>query len=105
MAGRRIVVVSEDLFRKINEHRGELEPAEFIELCIDTLLDLRKKREDRRGDYIRREEFDNFRKEMREFLEAFSRLLLDSIPQEKTPRQGLSEGETPPKDPFFQSES
>ena len=74
---RRIIIVPKHLLRKIDENRGDMGRAEFIEFCVDFCL--RHGEEPGRADFERLSmEFESFRKEvlerLRELGEAYRRL-------------------------------
>ena len=85
---RRIIIVPKDLLRKIDENRGDMGRAEFIEFCIDFCL--RHGEEPSRAGLERLSmEFESFRKEvlerLRELGEAYKRLEEKPQPPASTP--------------------
>ena len=89
---RRIIVVPKELLRKIDENRGDMGRAEFIEFCIDFCL--RHGEEPSRAGLERlSREFESFRREvmerLRELGEAYKRLEETSTtPQPKPAEEG-----------------
>ncbi len=91
---RRIIVVSKELLRKIDENRGDMGRAEFIEFCIDYCL--RHGEEPSRASLERLSmEFESFRREvvekLRELGEAYKRL--EEAAQTAQPRPPETAGE------------
>ena len=87
---RRIIVVPKELLRKIDENRGDMGRAEFIEFCIDFCL--RHGEEPSRAGLERlSREFESFRREVMERLrelEAYRRLEeKPQPPPASTPRE------------------
>ena len=88
---RRIIIVPKDLLRKIDENRGDMGRAEFIEFCIDFCL--RHGEEPSRAGLERLSmEFESFKKEvlerLRELGEAYRRLEeKPQPPPASTPRE------------------
>jgi len=85
---RRIIIVPKDLLRKIDENRGDMGRAEFIEFCVDFCL--RHGEEPSRAGLERLSmEFESFRKEvlerLRELGEAYKRLAEKPQPPASTP--------------------
>jgi hypothetical protein len=63
-----IMVVREDVVRQIDENRGELNRTEFVNYLIQCQL---KKEEQNHKEYVSREEFQNFTRQMIGLLHNF----------------------------------
>lgn len=64
MPGKRMLIVPEEIIRKINENRGDLSQAEFIDFLIDSRL----QGEDKKQGDITREEIVSIRKDIKAIL-------------------------------------
>src|SRR4030065_327746 len=62
-----IMVVKEDVVKQIDENRGELNRTEFVNYLIQCQL----KECDNQNDYVKREEFHQFTREMTELIQNF----------------------------------
>lgn len=84
MVKRDMLLLDRGLVEKIDDNRGDLSRAEFIEFCIDTCLGVEEPekvekypeqefapRQKEMPIYATREEFQEFRRGMRELLRAF----------------------------------
>jgi hypothetical protein len=85
MSGKAILVVSEELIKKIDENRGDLSRAEFTDFCIDSLLAEEQVKGERgvpekevgwsqlpqAGAYVSREDFEEFKQSIKDLLKAF----------------------------------
>ena len=67
MAEKRMMVVPAALIKKIDENRGEMSQAEFIELLIDSQL----KEEDKENKYVTKDEIHSFEQDMKRLLKHF----------------------------------
>ena len=67
MADKRMMIVPAALIKKIDENRGEMSQAEFIELLIDTQL----KEEDKEQKYVTKNEILSFEQDMKQLLKHF----------------------------------
>lgn len=94
MYNKSMVIVSESIISKIDEHRGELSRADFVRECIESMLyepvpetsPKEPAREQRTGrtrvepeamDYVTRQEFEQFKRNIdnlqQEFTDFFTR--------------------------------
>ena len=74
MSEKRMLIVPAELVRTIDENRGDMTQAEFIDFLIENQLKQRvKEREDR--EYVTREEILSFKEEIRLFEEDIKKLL------------------------------
>ena len=64
MSGKRMLIVPEEIIKKIDENRGDLSQAEFIDFLIDSQL----QGEDRKQGDITREEIESIRKNVKAIL-------------------------------------
>jgi len=64
MSGKRMLIVPEEIVKKIDENRGDLSQAEFIDFLIDSQL----QGEDRKQGDITREEIESIRKNVKAIL-------------------------------------
>ncbi len=71
MAEKKLLVIQEDLLRKIDDNRGELSRTEFIDLLIDNLLQEKGGEESPPPQYVSREEFQEFSQGMKDLLRRF----------------------------------
>ncbi len=84
MDGRKMLILGQRLVEKIDENRGDLGRAEFIEFCIDSCLESEEpEREERYTEqefaprqkeapvYATREDFREFKRSMQDLLRAF----------------------------------
>lgn len=68
-------VVPQGLLDKIDQHRDKLSRAEFVDLCIDTLLELGEAQGNGAKDTISRTEFEDFKKSVKDILRVYIDLL------------------------------
>jgi len=64
MPGKRMLIVPEEIIRKINENRGDLSQAEFVDFLIDSRL----QGEDKKQGDVTREEIESIRKDIKAIL-------------------------------------
>ena len=64
MSGKRMLIVPEEIIKKIDENRGDLSQAEFIDFLIDSRL----QGEDKKQGDITREEIESIRKNVNAIL-------------------------------------
>ena len=67
MTDKRMLIIDAELVRKIDENRGDLSIAEFINFLIDSQL----KEETLNPSYVEKEEFLQFTEGMKELLRNF----------------------------------
>lgn len=67
MPERRMLIVPAELVRKINENRGDMSQAEFIDLLIDSQL----KEEPKGQQYATKEEIHSLELDMKKLLKSF----------------------------------
>lgn len=84
---RAIIVIPQEVVEKIDRYRGELSSAEFINLCIDTLLQRGEEPTPPQGrtlplrspeESISRREFEEFKKGIKKLQQAYIDLLLSA---------------------------
>ena len=86
MADKRMLIIDVNVGRKIDENRGDMSYSEFLNFLIDGQL----KEEPERPDYVKKEEFHEFAKGMKELLRNFLDFFLSyglelgKAPQDKT---------------------
>ena len=86
MADKRMLIVDAEVVRKIDENRGDMNYAEFLNFLIDSQL----KEEVVSQDYVGKEEFQHFAAGMKELLRNFLEFFLSyglelgKQPQDKT---------------------
>jgi hypothetical protein len=69
MADRRILILPSEVVKRIDENRGDLTQAEFIETLIDNQFKEKEKAHETR--YVTREEMDAFQEDMKRLLRSF----------------------------------
>jgi hypothetical protein len=69
VADKRMLIISSDVARKIDENRGDMDYTEFINFLIESRLNEQK--DDNASNYVPREEFDSFVQGMKELLRNF----------------------------------
>ncbi len=67
MAERRILIVPAELTKKIDDNRGDMSQAEFINFLIDNQL----KQETKEPQYATKEEVYSFEQDMKKLLKSF----------------------------------
>jgi len=85
MTQKSILVIPEELKRKIDAHRGDLSPADFIDFLIETVLG-KEVEEERKApppeetekvapvaeeEYVTRKEFEDFQRTMKDLQKTF----------------------------------
>ena len=71
MPEKRMLIVSAELVRKIDENRGDLTQAVFVEFLIDSQLRERAKEPAEDKKYATREEFRLFEEDTKQLLKSF----------------------------------
>ena len=86
---KRILIVPESLARRIDENRGDMGRAEFIDYCIDALL-----KTPHHEAYATKEELEDFKKSIKTLLKSFIDFTLSyDLELSKVPRKELEEVE------------
>ena len=67
MDERRTLIVLKDLVKKIDDNRGDMSQAEFIDFLIDSQLKVKIKEQQ----YATKEEIHSFKQEMKKLLKSF----------------------------------
>jgi hypothetical protein len=67
MSEKRMLIVDDELVRRIDDNRGDLSRSEFINFLIDSRLE----GEGKRQDGVTREEFSQFEQGIKEMLRSF----------------------------------
>jgi len=67
MSEKRMLIVDDELVKRIDDNRGDLSRSEFINFLIDSRLE----GEGKRQDGVTREEFCQFEQGMKEMLRSF----------------------------------
>ena len=67
MAEKRMLIVPAELVSKIDENRGDMSQAEFIDFLIDSQL----KQETKDENYVTREEIYSFEQDIKKLLKSF----------------------------------
>jgi hypothetical protein len=67
MAGKRMLIVPPELIKKINDNRGDLSQAEFIDFLIESQL----KEETTEKKYVTKEEIASFEQDMKKLFRSF----------------------------------
>jgi len=86
VADKRMLIIDVNVGRKIDENRGDMSYSEFFNFLIDSQL----KEEPEHPDYVKKEEFHEFAKGMKELLRNFLDFFLSyglelgKSPQDKT---------------------
>ena|SRR3990170_7567640 len=87
MPERKMLIVPAELVRKIDDNRGDLSQADFIDLLIESHLD----KGDQEQRYVTREELQEFEQSIRDLLRSFLEFFVN---------YGLELGRQPGKDQF-----
>ena len=87
MGEKRMLIVPVELIKKIDDNRGDMSQAEFIELLIDSQL----KEESKQQQYATKEEIQSFEQDMKELLKSFLEFFIS---------YGLELGKQSPKAEF-----
>lgn len=69
MTEKRMLIVDSEVVRKMDENRGDLSYAEFLNFLIDSRL--KEQPDNRNNSYVHKEEFDSFVRGMKELLRNF----------------------------------
>ena len=88
MADKRMLIVDTELLKKIDENRGDMSRADFINLLIDSQL----KEEPVSHNYITKEEFQQYERGIKELLRNFLEFFLS---------YGLELGKQPEDKTFY----
>jgi len=67
LADKRMLIVSAELVKRINDNRGDMSQAEFIDFLIDSQL----KQETQDPQYATKEEVYSFEQDMKKLLKSF----------------------------------
>ena len=70
MPEKRMLIVPAELVRKIDENRGDMSQAEFIEFLIEGRLN-QKTEEREKKEYVTREEIRSFEEDIKQLLKSF----------------------------------
>ena len=70
MADKRMLIVPAELAKKIDDNRGDMSQAEFINFLVDSQL-TQVKKETKNQQYATREEVYSFEQDMRKLLRSF----------------------------------
>ena len=89
MHEKRMLIVPAELAKRIDENRGDMGQAEFIDFLIDSQLN--NKREIKEELYVTKEEFQNLEQGMKDLFRSFLDFFLSF---------GLELGKKPPKAEF-----
>ncbi len=82
MSDKRVLIVDEELVRKIDENRGDYGRSEFLSVLIDTYLAAGKTEEEPKShsagadDYVTREEFQQFEQGIKQLMQNFLEFFL-----------------------------
>jgi len=71
VAEKRMLIVPAELVKKINDNRGDMTQAEFIDFLIDDQLDDQLKEEIKEQQYATKEEVHSFEQDMKKLLKSF----------------------------------
>jgi hypothetical protein len=71
MPEKKMLIVDDELIRKIDENRGEMNRAEFINFLIDNQLREQGAEQRNSLQFVSREEFQEFTQGMKELLRRF----------------------------------
>ncbi len=71
MPEKRMIIVPEELVRKINENRGDLSQADFIEFLINSRLGEETKEKKETTTYATKEELRSFEQDIKKLLKGF----------------------------------
>jgi hypothetical protein len=69
MAEKRMLIVSSELVRRIDENRGDMSQAEFIDFLIDSQLEEIKTKE--QAKYVTEEQFRSLEQDIKKLLKSF----------------------------------
>jgi len=70
MAEKRMLIVPAELVKKINDNRGDMSQAEFIEFLIDSQLNQKTKERDEKQ-YATKEELHSLEQDIKKLLRTF----------------------------------
>ena len=70
MSEKRLLVVPEELVKKIDDNRGDTGQAEFIDILIDNQFKKNGKKEQQQN-YVTKAEFQAFEKDIKKLLRSF----------------------------------
>jgi len=87
VAEKRMLIVPAELIKKIDENRGDMTQAEFINILIDSQL----KKETKEPQYVTREEVYSLEQDMKKLLKSFLDFFVN---------YGLELGKRSPEDEF-----
>ena len=98
MAGKRMLIVPTELIKKIDENRGDMSQAEFIDFLIDSQL----KEGSTEQKYVTKEEIRSFELDMKNLFKSFLDFFIGYGLElgKQSPKAGLEVGEQSPKAEF-----
>ncbi|MFO8010853.1 MAG: hypothetical protein R6U89_08595 [Dehalococcoidia bacterium] len=78
MVEEQQIVIPKELLNKIDEHRGSMSSGDFIQQCVGQFLSGETGRglAGAEGDYVTREEFKEFKENMRSLQRSFIHFML-----------------------------
>ena len=91
MPEKRMLIVPAELVRKIDENRGDMTQAEFVEFLIDSQLKEKVKEPGEEKKYVTGEELRSFEADIKQLLKSFLDFFVN---------YGLELGKGPPKSEF-----
>ena len=71
MTDNKILVMPADLVKKIDDNRGDVSRAEFIEAMINNLVKEQHETKESAVQYVTREELSSFQQDMKQLLKSF----------------------------------
>jgi len=71
MDEKRMLIMPAELVKRIDENRGDMGQAEFIDYLIDRPLKETKEKKSKEPEYVTREEINAFQKDMKQLLKSF----------------------------------
>lgn len=71
MAEKRMLIVSAELVRRIDENRGDMSQVEFIDFLIDSQLEETKTQTKEQAKYVTEEQFRSLEQDIKKLLRSF----------------------------------
>ncbi len=71
MAEKRMLIVSAELVRRIDENRGDMSQAEFIDFLIDSQLEETQTKTKEEAKYVTEEQFRSLEQDIKKLLRSF----------------------------------
>lgn len=71
MPEKRMLIVSAELVRRIDENRGDMSQAEFIDFLIDSQLEETKTKTKEEAKYVTEEQFRSLEQDIKKLLRSF----------------------------------